>query len=258
MRNTVVRFTASERWFHNIVMTTFVFLFITGLAMLYFNLIGERGEPREFLVISHEIVAMIFIVGPLYAFFRGDRKIWRENAAILTRWSRSDLAWLTKKPLTVFFKNISLPRDDKFNPGQKAWATAAISGVTALVVTGLYMMFAESPILALFLHTATAIGMVVALSGHVFMALINPATRDGIGSIIDGEVDAEWAMEHHPLWVERSARDRIVARIEADGRRFADGHVPMTLKVTGDAVRVKERARSTDTSTTLKIQAVRV
>lgn len=225
---TVTRFTPSERWFHNIVMVTFVFLLVTGLAMLYFNLIGEQGEPRDFLVATHEAVAVLFLVGPTLALIFGVKKVWKENYRILSRWSRTDIEWLTKKPLSAFLKNISMPKDDKFNPGQKAWATIAMSGSFVLAATGVYMWIYESAILALAIHTVVAIGMLVALSGHVFMALINPETREGIGSIIDGEVDAEWAMEHHPLWMERQADERI---------RTIDANTPVVINIDGTTPR---------------------
>ncbi|MBF0170444.1 MAG: cytochrome b/b6 domain-containing protein [Nitrospinae bacterium] len=255
MRATVTRFTPSERWFHNTVMVTFVFLLVTGLAMLYFNLVGERGEPRSFLVLAHEVVAILFLAGPVIALLLGARKVWKENYSILTRWSKSDLEWLTKKPLTTFLKNLSMPRDDKFNPGQKAWATVAVSGTALLAASGIYMWIYESPILALFIHTAVAIGMVVALSGHVFMALINPATREGIGSIIDGEVDAEWAMEHHPLWMERHATERMRdADVGGDAKVKIDGATPHSFPIPG-LVRHSGRRRGMESST-IQIQTV--
>ncbi len=250
MSSTVTRFTPSERWFHNIVMVTFVFLLVTGLAMLYFNLIGEQGEPREFLVVAHEFVAILFLVGPTLALIFGARKVWKENYAILSRWSKSDIEWLTKKPLSALLKNISMPKDDKFNPGQKAWATVAVSSTAILAASGIYMWIYESPILALAIHTAVAIGMVAALSGHVFMALVNPATREGIGSIIDGEVDAAWAMEHHPLWMERQAESRM-RLLDADTPVIIniDGTTPTSFPIPG-----MRQARKLVESSTFRIQ----
>lgn len=208
MKKTVTRFTASERWFHNVVMVTFVFLLVTGLGMLYYNLTGQQNEPRRLLVLAHEVVAVVFLVGPVIAFLLGSKKIWKENFSIIARWGKKDIEWLVKKPFTVIFKSIKMPRDDKFNPGQKVWATIAVSGSATLAVTGVIMWATSSPIAALVIHTVVALLMLFALLGHAFMALVNPDTRPGLGSILDGRVDYDWASHHHPLWIERLEREK--------------------------------------------------
>lgn len=212
MQKKVTRFTPSERWFHNTVMFSFVLLLCTGLGMLYFNVVGDQGESRKFLVFIHEMIALLFIAGPIIAYILGDKKIWKENFRVMTKWSRNDLEWLIKKPLAVISSRITLPEDDKFNPGQKVWATIAVSGTLILTITGVIMWTTGSPILALVLHTLVALAMLGALLGHAFMALVNPDTRHGIGSIIDGEVDHEWASRHHPIWIRRHAKARIVGK----------------------------------------------
>ena len=210
MKKTVMRFTSSERWFHNTVMFTFMLLLITGLGMLYFNLMGEQGAPRKFLVFVHEMIALFFIGGPIIAFTLGDRFIWKENIRIIGVWDRHDIEWLIKKPLATISSRITLPEEDKFNPGQKTWAIFAITTVFLLTVTGIIMWTTGSPIAALIIHTILALLIMVAVSGHIFMAVINPDTRPGLGSILDGEVDAEWAKRHHPLWIERVERERAL------------------------------------------------
>ncbi|MBF0292080.1 MAG: hypothetical protein HQK86_07985, partial [Nitrospinae bacterium] len=100
MKKMVMRFTPSERWFHNAVMFSFVFLLVTGMAMIFHNLLGMRNESRDFISLSHKVMAVFFIVAPLTAFILGDRKIWRENIRLATTWDRHDFDWLMKKPLT--------------------------------------------------------------------------------------------------------------------------------------------------------------
>ncbi|MBI4666909.1 MAG: cytochrome b/b6 domain-containing protein [Nitrospinae bacterium] len=209
MKGSITRFTPSERWLHNIVMVTFVLLLLTGLAMLYFNLQGDQGESRKFLVSSHKLISVIFMVIPVLLVALGNRKIWKENFRLVTSWSRKDIEWLMKKPLAAIFKNMELPLDDKFNPGQKTWAYIAISGSALLVGTGIIMWTTGSPILALLVHTLVALMLALALTGHIYMAIGNKATRPSISSIIDGDVSMDWAMRHHPLWAERVMKDRV-------------------------------------------------
>ncbi|MGK7344434.1 MAG: formate dehydrogenase subunit gamma [Candidatus Nitrospinota bacterium M3_3B_026] len=216
MRKTVIRFNRSERWFHNIVMFTFLFLLITGLAMLYYNLKGDQGSSRQFLVFTHKIASVIFIGGPILALLFGCRRTWIENIKVITSFSRDDIRWLTLKPLAAFSKKIKLPRDDKFNPGQKVWIYIAVSGSAVLAVTGVIMWVTGSPILALAIHTVVAVLMIIPLGGHIYMATLNPETRPGFGSIVDGEVNAEWAMEHHPIWMERTAKQRVKEKLQRE------------------------------------------
>ena len=191
-------------------MFTFMLLLITGLGMLYFNLMGEQGAPRKFLVFIHEMIALLFIGGPIIAFLLGDRAIWRENIKIIGGWSWLDIEWLIKKPLSAVSSRFTLPEEDKFNPGQKTWVIYAITTVFLLTITGIIMWATGSPIAALVIHTVLAMFIMAAVSGHIFMAVINPDTRPGLGSILDGEVDAEWAKRHHPLWIERMERERAL------------------------------------------------
>ncbi|MBI5814783.1 MAG: cytochrome b/b6 domain-containing protein [Nitrospinae bacterium] len=213
MNKTVIRFTPSERWFHNIVMFTFIFLLITGLSMIVHNLLGKHNESRHFLSVAHKVMSVLFMAGPPLAFLLGNKKVWRENLSIITSFTRRDAEWLLKKPFKTIRKGIDLPAEDKFNPGQKVWAIIAISGSVTLVLSGVVIWMFESAILGLFIHTSLTVVMAITLSGHVFMALINRDTRPGIGSIIDGEVDAEWAMHHHPLWMERMAKERVMGKL---------------------------------------------
>ncbi|MBF0633494.1 MAG: cytochrome b/b6 domain-containing protein [Nitrospinae bacterium] len=214
MKDSVTRFTPSERWLHNVVMFTVLALLVTGVGMIYFNVQGDQSGPRLLLVRAHQYVSVIFLVAPLLLVMMGNKGVWKENLRLLTTWGWKDFEWLMKKPVSALFGNIHLPPADKFNPGQKTWATLAVAGSKALAVTGLIMWSVPSPILAIMIHTAVGVGLGLALLGHVFMAVGNKDTRPSITSIIHGKVDAKWAAHHHPLWMERQSRRRVDERPE--------------------------------------------
>ena len=46
----------------------------------------------------------------------------------------------------------------------------------------------------------------VLLCAHVFMALINPATRPALPGMVFGHVRRSWAATHHPAWLEDQDR----------------------------------------------------
>jgi formate dehydrogenase subunit gamma len=190
-------------------MITFIALLMTGMGMLAYNLQGDQGVSRQLIVSIHKYISLIFLIAPVVFVVMGSRRIWKENIHLLTTWGWKDIEWLMKKPLKVIFNHLELPPDDKFNPGQKIWATLAVTGSSLLAGTGVIMWVTGSPILALIVHTFVALGLAFALSGHIFMAIGNKDTRPSITSIIDGDVDAQWATHHHPLWMEREARRRV-------------------------------------------------
>lgn len=223
MKKMVIRFTPSERYFHNVVMFSFVFLLVTGMAMIFHNLLGMRDESRDFLSMSHKVMSVFFIIAPVIVFALGDRKVWRENIKLATAWGRYDIDWLMKKPFVNIVKGVDLPPEEKFNPGQKVWMMIAISGSFTLIVSGIVIWLSESAILFIFFHTVTTFVMGMTLSGHIFMALINKDTREAVGSIIDGEVDADWAKRHHPLWMERMAKERVLEKMAGRDAGNGDG-----------------------------------
>ena len=46
----------------------------------------------------------------------------------------------------------------------------------------------------------------VLLVGHLYLALIYPATRHALRGITVGSVRRDWAVEHHRKWIERDER----------------------------------------------------
>ena len=214
MKPSVVRFTPAERWMHNIVMFSFVILLATGLAMIYFNLGPEDGGARDFLRLSHLTIAILYIAGPLLVLLAGGAKIWKENLACVFKFRYDDLKWLIKTPFVGIIKSIVTPPQQKFNGGQKVWTWLVIVSSIALTVTGVIIWLESSSVVALFAHTAISLLMIPAVSGHMYMALFNPDSRSGITAIIDGEVDAKWAQEHYPLWMDKKAKERVLEQAE--------------------------------------------
>lgn len=212
MKNKMTRFSFCERCFHNTVMVTFVILLASGFAMLYFNASGEQAGTRENISLMHKVVSIAFIAGPILILLMGVKKVWKENWRLLTSWGRADFVWFLKKPFSLLSKKVTLPNADKFNPGQKSWAMVAMGSSAILSATGVYIWIYNTALLGLFIHIGVALIMTVALGGHLFMAIINPATRPGFGSIVNGKVDAKWAEHHHPIWFYRKIRDMQASR----------------------------------------------
>jgi formate dehydrogenase subunit gamma len=86
-----------------------------------------------------------------------------------------------------------------FNPGQKMLAWAISGSVAAVVVTGVQAWFTHSGEGGL--HGTAVVITAVLLSAHVFMAVVNPATRPALRGMVFGRVSRSWAAEHHGEWL---------------------------------------------------------
>ena len=50
------------------------------------------------------------------------------------------------------------------------------------------------------LHDGLLYASLVLLVGHLYLAVIHPATRHALRGMTRGTVDADWARRHHPYW----------------------------------------------------------
>jgi formate dehydrogenase subunit gamma len=192
----LLRFDRVERTLHWVNATLFGVLMLTGAA-LYAGpvsaLVGNRLLVRNLHVYSGLLLPIPLLVAVLGR--KGARL--RTDLGRLNRWSRDDARWFRRGH-----------RDDvelgKFNPGQKLNATfVAAAGVVMLGTGSIMHWFEPFPIDwrtgATFVHDWFALGIWVAVLGHIMFAL-----RDGdaLDSMIGGSVPAAWARKKAPLWYE--------------------------------------------------------
>ncbi|HYG89967.1 MAG TPA: formate dehydrogenase subunit gamma [Azospirillum sp.] len=208
---TVERFNTLERSAHWLTAGSFIVLALTGLNVLYgrwflLPLIG----PEAFAALTgwgklaHNYLGFAFMVGVLMIFL-----LWvRDNIP-----DRSDVEWISKAG-GLFRRNVH-PAAKKFNAGQKVIFWATVLGGAALSFTGLQLLFpfyfgslADMQLYQM-IHAVMALVMVVVIIGHIYIGSIGmEGAFDAMGS---GQVEEEWAREHHGLWLaevkgERSRR----------------------------------------------------
>lgn len=220
---TVTRFTIVERFGHWLVAVSFVLHAITGLNMLYGRyalkpLIG----PEYFSVLMnagkwyHNYGAFAFITGLVIIFV-----CW----IIHNLPSRYDVVWLAKGG--GLFTKHTHPPARKFNAGQKIVFWIVILGGISLSMSGIALMFpfhftffgdtfSALNIFGLGLptdftalqeqqfnqiwHAAVALVMIAAIMAHIYIGTLG--MEGAIGAMWSGEVDLNWAREHHSVWVE--------------------------------------------------------
>ena len=236
---TMQRFSALERFAHWVTAGSFVVLATSGLTLLF-------GRRALIPLLGQDAYATMAIGGKWlhnnvgWAFMLG-------LILITVLWiahnipDRHDLKWLAVGG-GLFRKGVHPPAR-KFNAGQKLifWAVVVLGGLSA--VSGLSLLFpfrlslfgaafdllnatglphllglADLPgtllpqqemQLAQLWHGIIAFGFIAVILGHIYLGSLGmEGAFDAMGS---GQVDVQWAREHHGLWVDEVTAAKAAA-----------------------------------------------
>jgi len=189
------RFTRTERTLHWANAAFFFFLLVTGLALYLPSLAVLVG--RRPLVQSVHFWSGVAWIGVLVAIvLAGDRKGIRRTARELDRFDGDDVRWLlARRPAP----------QGRFNAGQKI--NAALTGAFTILfaASGVLLWLGERDTSLRFastvvLHDGLMYVSLVLLIGHLYLAVIHPATRHALRGMTVGTVSEEWAARHHAKW----------------------------------------------------------
>lgn len=201
---TIVRFNAFERFVHWMTATCFIVLAISGLNMtfgrpLLLPLIGFEAfsEWSQWLKYAHNYLSFPFTIGVVLIFL-----MWIAGNIP----NKVDVAWIKRGGGLVGHDH---PPADRFNAGQKAIYWIVVIGGGLVAVTGYQLMFPfyltgiEGMQLAQIAHSVVAVLFVAAMIGHIYIGTIGmEGAFEAMGS---GEVDVNWAREHHSLWLDEQS-----------------------------------------------------
>ena len=192
----LLRFDRVERTLHWVNATLVIVLMLTGAA-LYAGplsvLVGHRQVVRTLHVYSGLALPIPLLVAVLGR--RGARL--RADLGRLNRWARGEARWFRRRHR----HDVAL---GKFNPGQKLNAAFLAAAGVVMLGTGSVMHWfqhfgVDTRTGATFVHDWFAIGIWIAVLGHILFAL---GDADALRSMIGGTVPAAWARRHAPLWYE--------------------------------------------------------
>jgi formate dehydrogenase subunit gamma len=170
-------------------------------------------------------VGSVFVLagGIGLAALAGDRRALRRAADQLRRLDGRDRRWLAWAPRNLLRRGAAAPPVGRFNAGQKLNAILTATFLAASVASGLYWwarlhgVFANSNLDGA-IHNVAGAAIIALVAGHLYMAVLNPATRHALRGITTGEVDREWAAHHHAAWLAETEADQA-ARREASPQR---------------------------------------
>jgi formate dehydrogenase subunit gamma len=173
----------------------FFFLLLASGLVLYLPRLSALVGRRPLVKDVHLYAGFGWIGALALIVALGDRRGMRGTLAEAERFDRDDLEWLRGR---------SAPQG-RFNAGQKLniAITAAFTLVFAISGTLLWLgerdtRFRLAGTIAL--HDGLmyiALGLLV---GHLYLALIHPATRHALRGMTRGDVSADWAARHHAKW----------------------------------------------------------
>lgn len=224
----IERFNGLERFTHWLMATSFIILAVTGLNMLYGRyFLPDVLGPEAFSLITlwgkigHNYLAFAFMLGVIMAFF-----LWIGHNLP----SRHDIVWLLKAG--GMFTKGTHPPARKFNAGQKVIFWIVILGGISISLSGITLLFPfethffehtfrflasigidglfgypfpvevtplQEQQLAQLWHGAVGLILIIVIIAHIYIGTLGmEGAFDAMGS---GQVDENWAREHHSLWV---------------------------------------------------------
>jgi formate dehydrogenase subunit gamma len=189
----VRRFSPAERLLHWVNALGFFFLLATGL-ILYLPSLSMLVSRRQTIQSIHFWGGVGWLGALALVFVLGGRRL-LSTARELERFDNDDLRWLRGR---------GAPQG-RFNAGQKINAALTAAFTVLFGVSGLLLWFGEQDTRYRFastviLHDGLMYVSLVLLAGHLYLALIHPATRHALRGMTLGNVSADWASRHHAKW----------------------------------------------------------
>ena len=189
------RFTLTERATHWLTAVAFFSMLGSGV------LIGRSGSFHNVMYAWHLASAAVLVGGVALLALGGDRRALARTSRDLRRLDGADRHWLASFP-GVMLAGDPEPPTGRFNGGQKVNFLLIALLLAVLFATGVQTIVVGPHHNLIFgLHKLATIAACALVAGHLYMALLNPATRPALGGMVYGEVDEAWAATHHPLWV---------------------------------------------------------
>ena len=200
---TVQRFAFFERMVHWMTSTAFLILALSGLNLVFGrHLVLPLIGPENFYQLtifgkwSHHVLSYPFVIGIVLMFL-----MWvRDNLP-----GRGDIVWL-RQGGGFFTKGGAHIPAKRFNAGQKFIFWSVVLFGAAISVTGYMLQFplALTDIngmqIAQVVHAALGALLIAVIIGHIYIGSVGMA--GAFSAMGSGQVDVNWAREHHSLWLE--------------------------------------------------------
>jgi len=207
--STLVRFNAFERFVHWMTASCFIVLAVSGLNITFGKelltpLIGAQAFASwsQWAKYAHNYLSFPFTLGVVLMFLMWIA--WNFPSGV-------DFRWIAQGGGIVGSKH---PPARRFNAGQKVIYWVVVLGGGAAAVTGYLLMFpfyatdVAGMQLAQMIHGITGVLFIAIMLAHIYIGTIG--MEGAFEAMGRGEVDVNWARQHHSLWLEKeAARGRV-------------------------------------------------
>src|SRR5882757_4531344 len=205
----MLRFNSFERFSHWLTAASFVVLGLTGLNITFGKIVllpiigpeafSSLSEAAKYV---HNYVSAAFVIGLVLIV-----ALWiKDNIP-----QKVDIDWI--KQGGGFIKSKHAP-SGRFNPGEKLVFWFALGAGVAVIISGYLLMFPfyladiAGMQIALIVHAVVAVLFIAVIIGHIYIGTLG--MEGAFEAMATGEVDLNWAKEHHDLWLEEQlAKERL-------------------------------------------------
>ena len=216
---TLVRFNAFERFVHWMTASCFIVLALSGLNITFGKelltpLIGPEAFAgwSQWAKYAHNYLSFPFTIGVVLMFLMWIA--WNFPSGV-------DFRWLREGGGIVGSKH---PPARRFNAGQKVIYWVVVLGGAAAAITGYLLMFPfyatavggftvgttdiAAVQLAQMVHGIVGMLFIAIMLAHIYIGTIG--MEGAFEAMGGGQVDVNWAQQHHSLWLEKErARGRV-------------------------------------------------
>ncbi len=231
----ILRFAKAERMVHWAIAGPFLVSFASAVILVLFYNPDPSRPYRIIFATIHRVSGAALILLPMLATLksRGDARIHFYNIKQAWTWVFDDFRWLALMGLAAVSSKIKLPEQGKFNAAEKINFMVLMTTYPLYVATGLLMWLTHLAILSWIMHFLMAVLATPLLLGHLYMALINPDTRKGLGGMFSGRVERQWAKHHYARWYKETHEDEEKQAAEAGGKEHASPTAPVSKEGPG-------------------------
>lgn len=190
----IPRFSRVERWTHWLLAASFIVLALTGFSFGARRALLELVGAQALILgeVLHLVGGLVFLVCLVLAAL-----FWVRHC--LPHWR--DAVWLAKGGGVV--RGVHPPAR-KFNAGQKLLVWFTLIGGVVLVVSGAALLLPPLGDALWPWHGGTALALTCVVIVHVYMRTVG--IQGAFPAMTRGEVDANWARQHHGLWAEEELK----------------------------------------------------
>jgi formate dehydrogenase subunit gamma len=197
----VRRFSAFERFTHWLTAVSFIVLGLTGLNITFGKLVllpligadafSSLSQAAKYI---HNFGSFPFVLGWILAI-----ALWlKDNIP-----GKLDVDWLKQGGGFIHSKH---PLAGRFNAGEKLVFWGVFGAGLAVAISGYLLLFPfyvtniAGMQIAQVVHSIIAILFVALILGHIYIGTLG--TEGAFEAMESGEVDLNWAKQHHSLWLE--------------------------------------------------------